>query len=285
MNKQVLIATLCSITLFSVSAQEGSAGTKGKFLKVHEFSQEEQDMNKVMNDAMALIEKYRETKNPQDLATAKSKLLIYNKYNVEKHKKRLPDMEKRIQEENAKLAEEEKGIPAKVEARFKEIEAIGNPKKVNASQLQMLFVRELSGIDPVTVDELNKMMRKSMQGGMDSDEYNKRVKEEKAKAKANFEKEMAELKVLVDKYRDGKKEADTLAVKAKLTKYAQRDTEKQRLAVAQRVKELEEAKKMIAEEETGAPVEAMLKAVVAGDFPASRSKGAKGKASDNKEKQ
>jgi hypothetical protein len=282
MNKQVLIATLCSITLFSVSAQEGAAGPKGKFLKVHEFSQEEQDMNKVMNDAMALIEKYRETKNPQDLATAKSKLLIYNKYNVEKHKKRLPDMEKRIQEENAKLAEEEKGIPAKVEARFKEIEAIGNPQKVNASQLQMLFVRELSGIDPATVDELNKMMRKSMQGGMDSDEYNKRVKEEKAKAKANFEKEMAELKVLVDKYRDGKKEEDTLAVKAKLTKYTQRDSEKQRLAVAQRVKELEEAKAKIAEEETGAPVEAMLKAVVAGDFPASRSKGVKVKASDKK---
>jgi hypothetical protein len=284
MNKQVLIATLCSITLFSVSAQEGGAGTKGKFLKVHEFSTEEQDMNKAMNDAMALIEKYRETKNPQDLATAKSKLLIYNKYNVEKHKKRLPDMEKRIQEENVKLAEEEKGIPAKVEARFKEIEAIGKPQNVNASQLQMLFVRELSGIDPVTVDELNKMMRKSMQADGDSEAYNKRVKEEKAKAKANFEKEMAELKVLVDKYRDGKKEEDAVAVKAKLTKYAQRDSEKQRLAVAQRVKELEEAKKKIAEEEKGAPVEAMLKAVVEGDFPPTQGKGVKVKSSDKKEK-
>lgn len=104
-----MIGSVWSLSLFSLHAQDAAVGKQVKFLHVQEMSQEEKDLDKTMSNLKELIEKYRETKKAEDLAAVKAKLQVYNQYSLEKHKKRLPEMEKAVDEAKAKLAEDEKG--------------------------------------------------------------------------------------------------------------------------------------------------------------------------------
>jgi len=106
-----------------------------------------------------------------------------------------------------------------------------------------MAVEYLKATDPAKYEELKKLKETN------PEEFKKQVEVVKAQLKEKFQKELDEMKVLADKYRETKSDADKAALRTKMEESMKKRLEFQTKRIADMEKNVAEAKGKLAEAE------------------------------------
>ncbi|HCE42969.1 MAG TPA: hypothetical protein DET40_05430 [Lentisphaeria bacterium] len=157
------------------------------------------------------------------------------------------------------LADEPAGKPAAEGGK----DGRGDRTRDFRERQKAMAVDYLKATDPAKYEELKKLK------GTNPEEFKKQVEAVKAQLKEKFQKELDEMKVLADKYRETKSDADKAALRAKMEESMKKRLEFQKQRIVDMEKSVVEAKEKLAEAEKGlqAKIDEKLNDILAGKTP------------------
>ena len=116
-------------------------------------------------------------------------------------------------------------------------------RRMNPEMGLQMAVEYLRQSDPKKFEEMQRLRQEN------PEEFKKQMAEVSEKMKEKNQKEREEMKVLVDKYRETKSDADKAAVRAKVEEYMNKRIEMQKRRVEETEKRLAQEKANVADEE------------------------------------